>query len=138
MPIASSTWLGSVLPEVQALPVDTSMPSRSSAATRSPPSTPSITTLTLFGSRSVSWPVSSRRPSPAARRGGGRSAREADPLRQPRGAGEREGGAEADDPGDVLGPRPPLPLLRAAVELRQHVRAPADEQRADALRPASL
>ena len=92
MPIASSTWLGSVLPEVQALPVEASTPSRSSAATRSPPSTPSITTLTLFGSRSVSvageaHAVDGQQPVDEA------CAELAKPigLGRHRGAGEREG-----------------------------------------------
>ena len=139
MPIASRTWLGSVLPEVQALPVETSTPSRSSAATRSPPSTPSITTLTLFASRSSAWPVrldAVHRQQPVAQA----CAQLAKPIRlgRHRGAGEREGRAEPDDAGHVLGPGPSLALLRAAVELRQHVGATPHEQRADALRAAEL
>ena len=59
-------------------------------------------------------------------------------LGRHRGAGEREGSAEPDDPRHVLGPGASLTLLRAAVELRQHVGPLPDEERADALRAAEL
>ena len=44
----------------------------------------------------------------------------------------------ADGPGHVFGPGPAVALLRAALLLGQHVRAVADEQRADALGPLEL
>ena len=58
--------------------------------------------------------------------------------RRPLGDGELEGRGHADGAGDVLRPGPAVPLLRAAVLLGEEVRAAADPQRADALRPLDL
>src|SRR2546425_367666 len=52
-PMASSTCEGSVSPEVQADPLETAKPSRSSATISDSPSVPGMQNEALFGSRSV-------------------------------------------------------------------------------------
>ena len=57
-PMASSTWLGSSEPEVQALPEEAQMPASSSRRRRLSPSMPSKQKFTLPGRRCVRSPLS--------------------------------------------------------------------------------
>ena len=57
---------------------------------------------------------------------------------RPLGRGELEGARHPDRAGDVLGPGPAVPLLRAAVLLGEEVRAAADPQRPGPLRALGL
>ncbi len=126
-------------PRVQALPVETSMPSRSSAATRSPPSTPldddaDVVRQPIVGMAGEGHALElvETISQPAAQLA------EAIRLRGRLGARQLERRREADDAGDVLGPGAPLTLLRSALQLRQELGAAADVERSDALRPAEL
>ena len=56
----------------------------------------------------------------------------------PLGAGEVEGGRQPDRAGHVLRARPPMALLGSTLLLGEDVRAVADVERADALRPLEL
>ena len=110
MPMASRTWLGSADPVVQALPVDAAMPSRSRAATRSPPSTPSTRKL-----RAVRQSIGGVAGQRHARQGGEPGDQLVPQPRQARVlrlAGHKvvlrqlQRLGEADDPGHVLRARP--------------------------------
>ena len=140
-PIARSTCDGSSVPDEQADPVDTAMPSRSSAISRLSASTRSKLMLVVFGTRGVARAVDGRarhaaqdarpRADRAARATRAASARE---LRAARAARRRPAG----DRRHVLGARAAVALVLAAGDDRQQARAALDPQRAGALRAVEL
>ena len=117
--MALNTCEASTLPDEQALPALTATPARSSPMTKVSALVPGTAMQLVLGKRShfprqhhsPGHEPESLRLQLVAKRGklGG-------PLRFRR--GELRRNAEADDAGDILGPRPPPPLLAAALDQR--------------------
>ena len=116
-PIALSTCDGSSVPDEQAEPVDTAMPSRSSAISSDSASTRSKLMFVVFGTRGDARAVDDgaraprrRMPSSSRSRSAARRARFLGHLR----ARQLGRDAHADDAGDVLGAGAAAALLLAA------------------------
>ena len=125
---------------MQAEPVETAIPSRSSACAAEAPSTPRAMTDRMCGRRSVGCPVSST-PSTVEERGrragrGGLRTRGTVISRSAPDELERAG--HADGARHVLRAGAPVALLRPAVLLGEDVGPAPDPQRADPLRPLGL
>ena len=138
-PSASSTGDGASEPEVQAAPVDTQIPSRSSAAASRCPGAPAKPTFRVPGSRAPASPcrrapgiASRRRLEPITQH---REARRLGVERRPRQPGRD---AEADDPGDVLGARAALALLVSPLGRGRERRAGPQVDRARPFGPMKL
>ena len=124
---------------MQAAPVDTQIPSRSSAAASRCPRAPAKPTFSVPGSRAAASPcrrapgiASSARLQPIAQR---REARRLGVALRPRQPGRD---AEADDPGDVLGAGAALALLVSPLGRGRERRAGPQVDRARPLRPMKL
>ena len=137
-PIAVSTCDGSVEPVVQADPVEQHRPSRSRACTRAAPSRSRHEDREQCPAAGPwGWPVSvtpSMASTPAASRS--RRVRTAADRAAPLGLHQLPCGGHANGTRHVLGARPAMPLLAAAVDLGQDGGAAAQPHHADA--PGSL
>ena len=140
-PIALSTCDGSSVPDEQADPDDTAMPSRSRPISSDSDSMRSKLMFVVFGTRGAAAPFRCR----------ARHRREDAPSRADRAAPRRRapssrifcraqlgGRAEPDDAGHVLGAGAAIALLPAAGHERQQPHALAQPQRADAFRSVEL
>ena len=137
--MALNTCEASTLPDEQALPELTATPARSSPMTKVSALVPGTAMQLVLGKRStlprqhhsLGHEPQSLRLKLIAKRGklGG-------PLRFRR--GELRRNAEADDAGDILSPRPPPPLLAAALDQGLDRRTLTEQESADSLWTADL
>ena len=137
---AAMTWLGSSAPEVQALPAETAMPSKSKRISNASESSPAKDTLLDVRqarcARAVDANVRYARRMPRSKRSRSRPTR-CSALRSFR-DGEFERRSESDDARDVLGPRAPPELLAAAVDERRQGETVAHVEHADAFGAVEL
>src|SRR6266566_227226 len=140
-PMAESTCEGWTLPEEQAAPEETAIPSRSNAITAVSAFIPGTANRVVLGSRSAAAPKMTTSGEAALRRASSLSRSAAmRALRAKPVARCRCRRAEARDGGHVLGAGPQVALLTAALDQRiEEVKRPrSPNERADALGGADL